>query len=398
MMDTLTILGRARQLFDADMAENARAIDNTISGARVLVYGGAGSIGKAVVTEIFRRQPRALHVIDISENNLVELVRDLRSSLGYIDGETVFLPLDMGSLEAAAFLASQPDYDYVLNLAAMKHVRSEKDAYSLMRMIKVNVLDTLTSMEAASQHGAQKYFAVSTDKAKNPANLMGATKRVMEDVLFRRQGATAVSTARFANVAFSDGSLLHGFGQRLSKSQPLSAPNDIRRYFVTGEESGRLCVLSLVLGRHREILFPKLDSELGLKTFPEIAERYLASRGFRAVVLDSEEEARGRVDELAGQGKWPCYFFASETSGEKPFEEFFSHDDRVDWERFEDVGVIQSPELGAHELARVEQFLGRIDSFRKSGRWSKEALVQALTDACPDLCHVETGRTLDNKM
>jgi FlaA1/EpsC-like NDP-sugar epimerase len=207
------LIGRPNQLFVSDISRFEKDITEKIEGKRLLVYGGAGSIGKEVVKQIFKRNPAALHVIDISENNLVELVRDLRSTLGYIDGETRFLPLDMGGIETAAFLGSQPPYDYVLNLAAMKHVRSEKDEFSLMRMIKTNVIDTAVTLQSAKEMLAEKYFAVSTDKAKNPANLMGATKRIMEDILFSRSGKRecAVSTARFANVAFSDGSLLHGF-------------------------------------------------------------------------------------------------------------------------------------------------------------------------------------------
>src|SRR5882672_3680590 len=223
-MSINNIIGRERPLFTDDIMRNDQALSDTLKGARVLLFGGAGSIGKEVAAQVFVRSPAALHVIDVSENNLVELVRDLRSSHGYIEGETLFLPLDMGSLEAAAFLSTQKPYDYVLNLAAMKHVRSEKDAYSLMRMIKTNVIDTANTLDLAQSMKAKKYFAVSTDKAKDPANLMGATKRIMEDVLFSTDGVTAVSTARFANVAFSDGSLLHGFRQRLMRRQPLTAP------------------------------------------------------------------------------------------------------------------------------------------------------------------------------
>lgn len=397
-MNIESIIGRNRALFVDDLAGREHELLEAIKGSRVLIFGGAGSIGKEVAAQVFRRGPAVLHVVDISENNLVELVRDLRSSLGYTSGETRFLPLDMGSIEMHAFFAEQAPYDYVLNLAAMKHVRSEKDAFSLMRMIKVNVLDTLDTLRFAQATKARKYFAVSTDKAKNPANLMGATKRIMEDVLFRDDGSTAVSTARFANVAFSDGSLLHGFRQRLLRRQPLSAPRSIRRYFVTGPESGLLCLASLVFGSHREIFFPNLDAELELLTFSDIAVRFLASQGFAAVEVGSEDEARARVEELAGKGRWPCHFFESDTSGEKPFEEFFSNEDDVDWDRFRDIGVIRAPGLGASEQARVQRFLDTIDSLRAKGVWDKPALVDAIYDACPELAHVETGRFLDERM
>lgn len=399
-MNVNALIGRERTLFEADIAGHEKELSAAIGGARVLVFGGAGSIGKEVALQIFRRNPAALHVVDISENNLVELVRDIRSSLGYSAGETQFLPLDMGSVETGAFLASQAPYDYVLNIAAMKHVRSEKDAFSLMRMVKTNILDTLTTLEQALHMKARKYFAVSTDKAKNPANLMGATKRIMEWMLFRDGAAagTAVSTARFANVAFSDGSLLHGFRQRLLHRQPLSAPRDIRRYFVTGPESGNLCLSSLVLGQQREIFFPKLDPELSLLTFSEIAIRFLEANGYQPVEMTSEEEARGRAAELIAQRKWPCYFFNSDTSGEKPFEEFYSSEDAVDMDRFSDIGVIAAPKPDAAEEKLLEAFLARVHAFRQAGSWNLEDLTQEIYAACPDLSHVRTGKFLDNKM
>lgn len=397
-MDIRQIIGRDRDLFVEDIAEHEREISDAIRGARILLFGGAGSIGKEVAAQLFQRGPAALHVVDLSENNLVELVRDLRSSLGYNDGETLFLPLDMGSIETRAFLKTQAEYDYVLNLAAVKHVRSEKDEFSLMRMIKTNVLDTLETLEAAQAMTASKYFAVSTDKAKNPANLMGATKRIMEDILFRATDHVPVSTARFANVAFSDGSLLHGFRQRLIRRQPLSAPRSIRRYFITGPESGLLCLASLVLGGHREIFFPDLDADLSLLTFSDVAVRFLQANGYEPFEVASEDEARDRVSELAAERKWPCHFFESDTSGEKPFEEFYSSADIVDWDRFTDLGVIGAPSLTDSEQTRVATFLETVARVRAQGMWTKPDLVQAIYDACPDLAHVETGRNLDQRM
>lgn len=397
-MDVNQIIGRDGTLFRDAVATHEKEIAETIGNSRVLIYGGAGSIGREVVRQIFMRRPKALCVVDISENGLVELVRDLRSSLGYIEGDTQFLPLDMGSVEAAAFLQSQPDFDIVVNLAAMKHVRSEKDEFSLMRMIRTNVLDTLTSLEGAIEGGAKKYFAVSTDKAKNPASLMGATKRIMESALFSVGGDTTISTARFANVAFSDGSLLHGFRQRLVQQQPLSAPRDVRRYFVTGEESGLLCLSSIVLGKAREIFFPHLDAEADLLTFSEIARRFLTMNGYEPYETESEDEARDRCAELIAAGKWPCYFFDSDTAGEKPFEEFYSEDDKVDWSRFEDIGVIEVPPLDDAERDRTGMFLDIVRERRRSGEWSMRQLTEAIEEACPDLDHVVSQKSLDQKM
>jgi FlaA1/EpsC-like NDP-sugar epimerase len=397
-MNIQQIIGRDRALFVDDIARHEEIISSAISGARVLVFGGAGSIGKEVTAQIFRRNPAALHVVDISENNLVELVRDLRSSLGYSTGETRFLPIDMGAVETQAFLASQKPYDYVLNLAAMKHVRSEKDAFSLMRMVKVNILDTLQTLTYAQRAGARKYFAVSTDKAKNPANLMGATKRIMEDVLFRDEDATPVSTARFANVAFSDGSLLHGFRQRLIHQQPISAPRDVRRYFVTGVESGLLCLAAVTLGKSREIFFPNLDAGTQLRTFSDIAVSFLQSQGYEPVEMASEQEARAKAAELIPQRKWPCYFFASDTSGEKPFEEFYSQEDTVDWSRFSDIGVISAPIPDAAQQARLMEFLQAVNTLRKSGQWSKIDLVTRIKACCHELTHIDVDRFLDDKM
>jgi len=397
-MDVRAIIGRQRALFEDDVASHAELINGELRGARVLLFGGAGSIGKEVAIQLFRRNPAALHIIDISENNLVEVVRELRSSIGHNSTDTRFLPIDMGAIETSAFLASQPPYQYVLNLAAMKHVRSEKDEFSLMRMIKVNVLDTLATLNQARSCGAKKYFAVSTDKAKNPANLMGATKRIMEDILFEDDSATQVSTARFANVAFSDGSLLHGFRQRLLRHQPLSAPRDVRRYFLTGEEAGRLCLTSLLLGNQREVFFPKAGGDLDPLTFSEIAARFLAAHGYDAVETESEDEARCRAKELITAGKWPCYFFESDTAGEKPLEEFYSDSDMVDWKRLHDIGVINVPALTETERRRTETFLATVRGLREVGRWTKDDLVGAIRQACPTLAYIANDRTLDNKM
>ncbi len=372
-MDTLSLIGRTKELFTVDISDNENKLKGQVDAGSFLVIGGAGSIGQAVVKEIFKRNPKTMHVVDISENNLVELVRDVRSSLGYIEGDFRTFALDSGTIEFDAFLESQNNYDYVLNLSALKHVRSEKDPFTLMRLINVNIFNTERSLLQAKGFGAKKYFCVSTDKAANPVNMMGASKRIMEMYLMRRSLEIPISTARFANVAFSDGSLLHGFNQRIQKRQPLSAPQDVKRYFVTPQESGELCLMSCLLGENRDIFFPKLSEHLHLITFAEIAVKYLEQLGYEAHVCATEEEARSRVDELAYQKKWPCYFFNSDTTGEKDFEEFFTSAETLDMKRFETIGVIKNEPDFDEDL--LNYFVEEISKMKDRGQWSKEELV-----------------------
>lgn len=396
MDQVLQLIGRDSALFSADIEQVESRIATTVRNSRFLVIGGAGSIGQAVTTEIFRRNPRILHVVDISENNMVELVRDLRSSIGYRDGEFATFAIDAGSDIFASFMESGPGYDYVLNLSALKHVRSEKDPYTLMRMIDVNVFNTDKTMRQAKAKGARKYFCVSTDKAANPVNMMGASKRIMEMFLMRRSHELPVSTARFANVAFSDGSLLYGFNKRMEKDQPLAAPNDVRRYFVTPRESGELCLLSALLGENRDLFFPKLDEGLNLISFSQIAERYLRHLGYEPVQCATEEEARRRVKELKGQRKWPVFFFSSDTTGEKDFEEFFTDSEVLDMDRFSRVGVIKNgPEFDGASIAAFED---RIAGLRKAGHWTRGELIELFNQMIPEFQHKETGKFLDGRM
>ena len=346
--------------------------------------------------EIFKRNPKKLHVVDISENNLVELVRDIRSSLGYIDGEFKTFALDIGSFEYDTFIAEDGEYDYVLNLSALKHVRSEKDPYTLMRMIDVNIFNTDKTIEQSIKKGVKKYFCVSTDKAANPVNMMGASKRIMEFFLMRRSLEIPISTARFANVAFSDGSLLYGFNRRIEKRQPIAAPNDIRRYFVIPQESGELCLMSAIFRQNRDIFFPKLSEKLPLITFAEIAERYLEELGYEPYKCQSEEEARELVKTLPEQGKWPVYFFKSDTTGEKDFEEFYTGDEKIDWDRFTNLGVIKNE--ANFENEKLDYFEYKIDKLRKIGNWDKRELVELFNFMIPNFNHKETGKYLDQRM
>ncbi len=392
----LNLIGRNSELFEEDIKQHDKELREIVANSTFLVIGGAGSIGQAVTKEIFKRNPKKLHVVDISENNMVELVRDIRSSLGYIEGEFKTFALDIGSIEYDAFIKFDGKYDYVLNLSALKHVRSEKDPFTLMRMIEVNIENTDKTIGQAIENGTKKYFCVSTDKAANPVNMMGASKRIMEMFLMRRSLQMPISTARFANVAFSDGSLLHGFNQRIQKRQPLSAPSDIKRYFVTPKESGELCLMSCLLGKNRDIFFPKLSEKLHLITFADIAVKYLKNIGYEPYLCESEEEARELAQTLPDQGKWPCYFFTSDTTGEKDFEEFFTDKEVLDMNRFQNLGVIKN-EANFNE-EKLNDFSLKINKMKQNKAWSKEEIVKLFFRMIPDFGHKETGKYLDNRM
>ena len=396
MNSILSLIGRTDALFTQDIASHEAELSRIVSQSRFLVLGGAGSIGQAVTKEIFKRNPQKLHVVDISENNMVELVRDIRSSFGYINGDFQTFALDIGSIEYDAFIKADGQYDYVLNLSALKHVRSEKDPFTLMRMIDVNVFNTDKTIQQSIDAGAKKYFCVSTDKAANPVNMMGASKRIMEMFLMRKSEDIAISTARFANVAFSDGSLLHGFNQRIQKNQPIVAPNDIKRYFVTPQESGELCLMSCIFGENRDIFFPKLSEALHLISFADIAVKYLKQIGYEPHLCESEDEARELAKTLPAQGKWPCLFTSSDTTGEKDFEEFFTDKETLDMARFDNLGIIKNDPLYQQEL--LELFEQKIGQMKTDRQWTKEEIVQLFFTMIPDFGHKETGKYLDSKM
>ena len=395
-MDYLSLIGRSDVLFSKDILRNEENLRTIIGRSRFLIIGGSGSIGQAVAREVFRRNPQVLHVVDISENNMVELVRDIRSTVGYGSGDFRTFALDCGSVEFEALMTAEGPYDYVFNLSALKHVRSEKDPYTLMRMLMVNVFNTIKTLRLAKDMGAKNYFCVSTDKAANPVNMMGASKRIMEMFLMRESLAQNISMARFANVAFSDGSLLYGFNQRFAKRQPLSAPNDVRRYFVTPQESGELCLLSGLLGENRDIFFPKLSEKLHLITFSEIAVRFLGEHGYEPYECVSEDEARDRAEELIAKKQWPCYFFKSDTTGEKDFEEFFTANEDLDMGRFDTVGVIRNQP--AFDGAKLDEFMGGIDTLRAQATWTKNDIVKLYFGLLPEFSHKETGKYLDQRM
>lgn len=400
MDSILQLIDRREPLLEEDILNNEAELSGKVEESKFLVIGGAGSIGSAVTKEIFRRNPKILHVVDISENNLVELVRDIRSSLGYCDGEFATFAIDCGTEIFDAFIKAQMQahggYDYILNLSALKHVRSEKDAYTLMRMVDVNIFNTEKTACQARDMGADKYFCVSTDKAANPVNMMGASKRIMEMFLMRRSLEIPISTARFANVAFSDGSLLYGFKRRIEKNQPISAPCDLKRYFVTPKEAGELCLMSALLGENRDIFFPKLDRSLNLITFSEIAEKYLENLGYKPVRCETEEEARGRAGELKRQHKYPVYFFKSDTTGEKDFEEFYTEQEELDMLRFKSLGIIKN--LPGCDNESLEKFADTVMLLKKAGSWNRMDIINLFNEIVPNFDHKETGKFLDGRM
>ncbi len=396
MNTILSLVGREKELFKEDINNYQDELGVGVRASSFLVIGGAGSIGQAVTKEIFKRNPEKLHVVDISENNMVELVRDIRSSYGYIEGDFQTFALDVGSIEYDAFIKADGKYDYVLNLSALKHVRSEKDPFTLMRMIDVNILNTEKTLLQSIANGTKKYFCVSTDKAANPVNMMGASKRIMEMFLMRRSLEINISTARFANVAFSDGSLLHGFNQRIQKRQPIVAPQDIKRYFVTPQESGELCLMSCIFGDNRDIFFPKLSEELHLITFAEIAVKYLKQIGYEPYLCSSEDEARKLAVTLPEQGKWPCLFTNSDTTGEKDFEEFFTKNEKLDMVRFHNLGVIKNEPIFDEQA--LNAFTRYVDERKLAKVWTKEEIVALFHKMIPDFGHKETGKYLDGKM
>jgi len=396
-MNELQIIGRNLEIFNEDIC--AREIDllNIIKDSRILIVGGAGTIGQSLAKEFFTRDPKVLDVIDISENNLVELVRDIRSSKGYGNGSFNTYTLDINSSHFDAFISSQKPYDFICNLSAMKHVRTEKDPFSLMRMIETNIFNSLKCAQIAKSHKSQNYFAVSTDKAANPVNLMGASKRIMEKFLINESKNLNVSMARFANVAFSDGSLLSGFNQRVLKKQPISAPNDILRYFLTPKESGQLCLLAALLGEKLDIFFPSHNEEMKLIPLSEVAKNFIINLGYEPIICSTEDEARSEVDALIAKKKWPLYLFSSDTTGEKLYEEFFMPDEKIDFTKFKNIGVIKSTlDINVNLLdIFTDKYIEMCESETPP---SKENIVDLFLEVLPELNHEEKGHYLHDRM
>ena len=388
---------RPFSMFRNDIERNKVLLTQKIQGKRVLVIGGAGSIGSSFIKAILPFKPSSLVVVDTNENALAELTRDLRSTKGMcVPEDFVPYPMDFASPVFRKMFVKRGGFDIVGNFSAHKHVRSEKDIYSIEALLQNNVLHAKQLLDLLTQYPPEEYFCVSTDKAANPVNIMGASKRIMEDVIFSYSDKFPVKTARFANVAFSNGSLPAGFLARIQKLQPLSAPSDVRRYFVSPEESGQICMLSCMLGENRAIFFPKLV-EAQMMTFDAIATELLHAHGFEILECSSDAEAIEKAELLkSGSRKYPVHYSKSDTSGEKPFEEFVTDTESADMERFFSLGVITGKAIP--DKKRVQELFDKLNKAFDKAETTKKEVVQIMKDYLPNFEHIETGKSLDSKM
>lgn len=384
-------------MFAQDIENNKSILWEKIHNKSVLVIGGAGTIGSSFIKAILPFEPAALIVVDINENGLAELTRDLRSTKGmYVPEDYIPYPMDFSSKVFEKMFRKRNGFDIVANFSAHKHVRSEKDIYSIEALLQNNVLHAKLLLELLAEFPPEEYFCVSTDKAANPVNIMGASKRIMEDVIFAYSDKFPVKTARFANVAFSNGSLPAGFLERIQKLQPLSAPSDVKRYFVSPEESGQICMLSCMLGKNREIFFPRLEEEQ-MMTFDKIATALLKEQGYEVLECDSDEEAIEAIEDLKnGNGRYPVHYSYSNTSGEKAYEEFYTDKETVDLSRLKALGIVT--EKAIPDKAKIEELFKNLNAAFDKEQTTKEEIVQIMKDYLPNFEHIETGKQLDSKM
>ena len=389
------ITGRKESLLKEDLIANRTTLRQAIEGRSVLVVGGAGTIGSSYIKALLPFKPAKLVVADINENGLTELVRDCRSRSDIqLPQDFKSYPVNFGDRVFEKIFSKEGPFHIVANFAAHKHVRSEKDIFSIEAMIENNVIRAKHFLDQLLITPPEHFFCVSTDKAANPVNIMGASKKLMEEVILAYASDIKITTARFANVAFSNGSLLAGFIERMMKRQPLSCPADVKRYFVSPRESGEICLLACMLGNSGEIFFPKLQPQKDLINFKEIAVNFLDATGYQVEECASEAEAREKAIALKGN-KYPVFFFESDTSGEKLYEEFYTEEETLDLERFQSLGVVSNAARRTKkELNKVIAVLE--DLFSKN--IAKEDIVKALNELLPTFQHMETGLNLDQKM
>lgn len=391
------VIKRKESMFEGDIIEHAKELRECIEGKSVLVIGGAGSIGSSYIKAVLKFNPGKLVVVDINENALAELTRDLRASADIkVPEEYITYPMDFGSRVFEKMFRASNGFDIVANFSAHKHVRSEKDIFSVEALLQNNLIKAKGLLDLLALFPPEEYFCVSTDKAANPVNIMGASKRIMEDLIFSYSDCFPVKTARFANVAFSNGSLPEGFLRRIEKLQPIGAPSDVKRYFVAPEESGQICMLACMLGENREIFFPKL-SEGQMMTFDRIAEELLAAKGYEVAYLDSDEAAVNAARELKnGSISYPVHFSSSDTSGEKAYEEFYVEGEPVNFDRFKALGVIEGKAIPDRD--KVVGLLEKLsDAFEQEGI-DKAGIVKIIAEYLPKFSHIETGKSLDGKL
>ena len=388
---------RSKSMFLKDISDHKEQLSEKIAGKKVLVIGGAGSIGSSFIKAMLPFKPEALVVVDTNENALAELTRDLRSTKGmYVPEDYIPYPMDFASPVFEKMFRSRGGFDIVGNFSAHKHVRSEKDIYSVEALLQNNVLHVKKLLDLLAEYPPEEYFCVSTDKAANPVNIMGASKRIMEDVIFSYSDKFPVKTARFANVAFSNGSLPAGFLSRIQKLQPLSAPSDVKRYFVSPEESGQICMLSCMIGANREIFFPRLEEEQ-MMTFDKIATALLEEYDYEVLQCESDEEAIEKAEALkAGSMRYPVHYSGSDTSGEKAYEEFYVESEKVDLARLKALGVITDKKIP--DKNKIQKLFDQLTAAFERVETTKEDIVKIMHEYLPEFQHMEAGKSLDSKM
>lgn len=384
-------------MFTPDIEANKEQLSKEISGKSILVIGGAGSIGASYIRAVLPFKPSKLIVVDLSENGLTELTRDLRSTYGmYVPDEYRTYTLNFSDPIFERIFREEKGFDIVANFSAHKHVRSEKDKYSVQALIENNVIKAKKLLDLLTEYPPKHFFCVSTDKAANPVNIMGASKRIMEDMIMAYTSKFKVTTARFANVAFSNGSLLAGFIDRMMKKQPLVAPSDVRRYFVSPEESGQICMLACMLGHNGEIFFPKLGEEKMI-TFSFICDRFLESLGYEKKECTTDDEAKKFAAEMPEDSKiYPVVYFKSDTTGEKDYEEFYVPGEKLNMTRFSSLGVIE--EVGSRPMQELDSFFAELEKTFTEPDFTKEEVVAAIKRFIPNFEHTEKGKNLDQKM